>query len=1110
MQLIKYLLAILLLVQIENVYSQTQDLQFEHLTTAEGLTTNWMVYCPIAQDAQGFLWIGSDHALYKYDGYNFTAYINDENNKTSISNSSVISLFNDSKGRLWIGTASGLDLWKPGSESFERYYPNPDKMKVTFANAIYKIAEDKDGNLWLAGMDLEKFNPETKTFTHFFHNSSNPNSISSDTTNAVYVDKKNTIWVGTSNGLNKYNEKTNNFTRYEIPKPKLGNSADNSVSCIYEDLEGHLLLGSTDSKLYCFDREKGIIENLRDFKNNSLKIWAPNSIQKGETYFTGIVTAIYQSPSTKEYWISAGSAGINRFDSSSNFIRHYGNAKEGEHGLIGSSFPTIFEDKSNTLWIGTFDDGIYKAASSASNFLPESYGMSKLGTLTNHTILAVTEDAKENLWLGTTDGILYKYNIKSKKLIKYSGNSKGLGTGNISFVFEDSKNNIWVGTISGLSLYNPKSDSFTTYFIKSKKSRFNHFVTANEDSSGNLTFGIWMNPENYVRYYKCNYNEVSGKVTFKYDPDFYLKLTLKHNGGKVKELSQNNFSNYFAKFTIHAVVEDKNGMIWVSTSEGLIKYNPLNNKYKLFTTDDGLPVNTMGPILEDDDGNLWIGNSAGLLKVNPDNDSFVNFGKREGLTNNLFGEQKAAYKGRNGLLYFGGFNGLTVIDPKRFKANTIKPIVQITKMEIFGKTISITKNGILNKSITMTRSINLDYNQNDLTIEYVGLHYKNPKNNSYIYKLEPYETEWNMVGDVRTARYTNLSPGKYKFIVKASNSDGIWNEEGRTLSIVINPPPWETWWAYTLYALFAFGFLYSLRRYELNRRQEKENKRLLQLENERKTKELEQAKEIEKAYTELKSTQAQLIHSEKMASLGELTAGIAHEIKNPLNFVNNFSEVSRELLNEIKTGLQNKNEKEVADLIEDLNQNLEKINHHGKRADSIVKGMLLHSRGTSGEKTLTDINNLLDEYVNLAYHGMRAKDKEFNITIEKDYDKSLGKINVVPQDISRAFLNIINNGCYAAYDRKKKSGEDFSPIIKVSTKNLNDKVEIRIVDNGNGIPDKIKDKIFQPFFTTKPTGEGTGLGLSLSYDIVTKVHGGELKVETKEEEGAEFIIIIPK
>ncbi len=248
---------------------------------------------------------------------------------------------------------------------------------------------------------------------------------------------------------------------------------------------------------------------------------------------------------------------------------------------------------------------------------------------------------------------------------------------------------------------------------------------------------------------------------------------------------------------------------------------------------------------------------------------------------------------------------------------------------------------------------------------------------------------------------------------------------------------------------------------------------------------------------------------EKMASLGELTAGIAHEIKNPLNFVNNFSEISGELLDEVTEELEKDNKEEVLSIIKDLKQNLEKIAQHGKRADSIVKGMLLHSRGTTGEKTPIDINDLLDQYVTLAYHGTRAQNKEFNITIEKNYDKTLGKISVVPQDISRVFLNIINNACYAAFDRKKTSKNDFNPVLRVSTKKLKHKIEICIGDNGNGIPVNILDKIFQPFFTTKPSGEGTGLGLSLSYDIVAKVHKGDIKVDTKSGEGTTFIITLP-
>ena len=259
----------------------------------------------------------------------------------------------------------------------------------------------------------------------------------------------------------------------------------------------------------------------------------------------------------------------------------------------------------------------------------------------------------------------------------------------------------------------------------------------------------------------------------------------------------------------------------------------------------------------------------------------------------------------------------------------------------------------------------------------------------------------------------------------------------------------------------------------------------------------------------LKAAQAQLIQSEKMASLGELTAGIAHEIQNPLNFVNNFSEVSKELLDEMKEELDNGNLEDAMEIMQDIIQNLEKINHHGKRADGIVKGMLQHSRSNSDSKEPTDINALADEYLRLAYHGLRAKDKSFNATMVRDFDDNIGNINVIPQDIGKVILNLITNAFYVV-DEKKKSGiKNYEPTVTVKTRKGVKNIEIQVTDNGNGIPEKILNKIFEPFFTTKPTGKGTGLGLSMSYDIVTKSHGGELKVLTKEGEGTEFIIVLP-
>jgi signal transduction histidine kinase len=363
------------------------------------------------------------------------------------------------------------------------------------------------------------------------------------------------------------------------------------------------------------------------------------------------------------------------------------------------------------------------------------------------------------------------------------------------------------------------------------------------------------------------------------------------------------------------------------------------------------------------------------------------------------------------------------------------------------------------------------------------------------------------------------------------NSDGYWSTEFN-YPFTIRSPWYYSWWAYGFYLLFFCGGVLMVHRYQKASVIRKERERTQH-------KELEQAKEIRKAYdqldvahTNLKATQTQLIQAEKMASLGELTAGIAHEIQNPLNFVNNFSEVNSELVDELEQEVQKGNLDGIKSIAKDIKENEQKIIHHGKRADAIVKGMLQHSRSSNGVKEPTNINALADEYLRLAYHGLRAKDKSFNATMKTDFDETIGNINIIPRDIGRVILNLITNAFYAVSEKsayakasadkssyakasadkssyaKASADKDYEPTVSVSTKKTDNKILISVKDNGNGIPQNVLDKIFQPFFTTKPTGQGTGLGLSLSYDII-KAHGGELKVETKEGEGAGFIIELP-
>jgi signal transduction histidine kinase len=404
--------------------------------------------------------------------------------------------------------------------------------------------------------------------------------------------------------------------------------------------------------------------------------------------------------------------------------------------------------------------------------------------------------------------------------------------------------------------------------------------------------------------------------------------------------------------------------------------------------------------------------------------------------------------------------------------------------------------------------MSFSHDQNELSFSYSGIHNGDPSRNKFQYKLSPYDENWINAGNERTARYTNLDPSNYYFQVKAANSDGVWSEEKTLATLSINPPWWQTIWAYLFYSMSVLGLMWYLAKWQ--------KQRTIKIEREKiKDKELAQKREIEKAYDELaishanlKVTQSQLIQAEKMASLGELTAGIAHEIQNPLNFVNNFSEISSELIEEMGEEIVKNDMDEVMAIAKDLKHNVEKISQHGRRADAIVKSMLQHSRKSTGQKEAIDINKLCDEYLHLSYHGLRAKDSSFNSGFETNFASELPKVSAIPQDIGRVLLNLFNNAFYAVNERSKQENNSYNPTVIITTSVKENFICISIVDNGNGIPAEISEKIFQPFFTTKPTGQGIGLGLSLSYDII-KAHGGKLEVESEKNKGSTFLLYLP-
>ena len=708
-------------------------------------------------------------------------------------------------------------------------------------------------------------------------------------------------------------------------------------------------------------------------------------------------------------------------------------------------------------------------------------------------ITSICEDQKGYLWLANWTYGAYKFD--GEILVQYPE----IGNAGIWCVMEDSKGHMWFGTDEGVVEY----DGTSSYYYSSAQGLSgNKIMTIVEDKNNNMWFG-----------------SLDNGLT-KYDGKKFTQFAL---GSGLKDLD------------VRSLMEDRKGHIWVGTgSGGAFKYN--GKTFTQYTVEQGLSSNTINGILEDAEGQIWFGTHNGLSRLNlPAVESGNN---TEAITssldvalfkNYLYSDgfqgignwYNSLVQDNNGIIWAGSMERLTAFDPSMDRIDTIAPYIQLNKVLLFNQEINwlelekqkdttlLLKNGRTLKNFDFTtvskwnytpEELELAHNNNAITFKFTGITINKPELVKYQYMLEGLDNNWGTLKTTPVATYTNLSHGRYTFKAKAMNSEGYWSKE-INYTVTIHPPWWLNWWAYLIYGLFFIAGIRIVHLYQ--------KKRVLRLERiKSQKKELEQAKKIEKAYTELKQTQTQLIQSEKMASLGELTAGIAHEIQNPLNFVNNFSELNTELIDELSEEVSNGNLNEVKEIAKVIKENEQKINHHGERADAIVKGMLQHSRSNSGIKEPTNINALADEYLRLAYHGLRARDKSFNAKFETDFEEGIGKVNVIPQDIGRVILNLITNAFYAVNERRNLESKGYEPIVRVSTKKENNKVIVSVRDNGNGIPDSVKAKVFQPFFTTKPTGQGTGLGLSLSYDII-KAHGGEISVKSKVGEGTAFTIALP-
>ncbi|MEO7446260.1 MAG: two-component regulator propeller domain-containing protein, partial [Ferruginibacter sp.] len=984
----------------------------------------------------------------------------------------------EKKSGMWVGSDNGIYQFNEKADHFDHYLAEADPARQhRFGLAGHST---EPGILWLSASQsglgsankdqgLWRYNIKTKSVTIFRHSATDSTSIANDRTRWINVDSLGRLWVSTDKGLSLFIPEKNNFINYYLKDTIKGIPVIPWE--IRSDKNNDLWL-TADQGLVFFDTKARAFTRYLANEKDPYGLVSDNGIHSLFIDHSGIL------------WFGVGQIGLQWINKQLSRFIQYKDDPGKPHHFPGGVVNSFAESKDKSLWLASAN-GLYHWQPQTDLFTLIKPGKAQGKYFYTSKVMV---DKEGRVWYGggaDLDAGLYCFDPKTGHTQYFNNNKKdaaSLSDNDVSALMEDHLGNIWVGTNrGGICLFREQSQNFARYpyientgFIQPDNGVLDDagVTTIYEDKSGTLWVGTNNGGLN-------KFNRQTGAFT-----------------------SYNNLLPGFSRVT--CIQEDTKNRLWVGTYfGGVFNFDPETHLAKEYSDKDGLLYDGANGIFEDNKENLWLATPRGISIFNPQTKQVRNLTTANGLpSENLI----TAFKTGSGqFLFSGNDGGFISLRPNDFSPDLHPPVVHIKSVSFTTSDAGKTKDSTI---FTYGKdSIKLHYDENRLSFNYVGLYYQNPKLIQYAYKLDGYDKDWIPAGTQRLVTYTNLSPGHYTFHVKAANSDEVWNEQGASFAFTILPPWWKTWWAYILYILVLAIAVWAFASYRS--RKLRHVNQLLEDKVEHRT------SQLNKSIENLKSTQNQLIQSEKMASLGELTAGIAHEIQNPLNFVNNFSEVSRELLSEMKTELDNGNITDASEIASDVMQNLEKINHHGKRADAIVKGMLQHSRSSSGVKELTDINALADEYLKLSYHGLRAKDKNLTADFKTDFDNALsagesgiGKINIIPQDIGRVLLNLYNNAFYATTERKKTAGEHYKPLVSISTKKINDKVEIRVTDNGKGIPQNIVDKIFQPFFTTKPTGQGTGLGLSLSYDII-KAHGGEIKVESKEGEGTTFIIELP-
>jgi len=1097
----------------------TSNIMFE-LGEAQGLAGGRIT--ALLNDREGFVWIATDVGLYRYDGENLLLFmhgdvkrpmfniledsigqfwVGTQNNgifilnikaglikhltkSTGLSNDNIVRMMMDDKGRIWVSEIpNGVNIIDEKARTIKKFTSS----QGLSSDIAFGITEDHLHNIWISTILGGITIVETKNGKLKYLNKAQ--GLNTNQTGVALEDNKNRMWIGGFAGkFNVIDREAGSIIHYDKPEIIGLNGPSIGTLNMLKDDKGNIWAGSfgyngnEGNGLEIIEPEKGLFKRINT--SNGLN---GNNVER-------IVPDRFG-----QFWIGT-EGGLNVMNRFGDNIEHTGK----------TDITALTEDSRGKIWIGSTAAGI--------QILDPATGITKLFKETNglaSNLLQAIDEQNKKIYI-TSDGGLDIID-SSMKTLKHMDKHQGLINDTLNAATEDRQGRVWLGSSKSLGFQVVDFDKATLYRSGHSAGPMDSGVVAiSQDKQDNIWIANALNGVSVIGRGGVMEKHMSGVPAM-------------------------------AKRSDKTLLADDRGNMWIGTDAGVYEVNKEQDSITVFTTREGLG-NENVISLNQHNGRIYAGTFDGLTVITPPALSPLkkwelrSYGDAHGIRKivNTYNSDAITRDGR----FLWGDKGLTIIsDP--LASDTMIPNTYITGLDIFnkrqyftaqsgsGSIADDTSGNKMNDSIRQSKEspafssvsssqdkihwdgvrdafnipedLRLPYYQNYLQFHFAQENAISDDTTWYIYMLDGIDKKWSSrTFNTVSENYLNLPPGNYSFQV-ASLVRGHWGAPS-TFSFSILPPWWKTWWAYLLYILVFIAIVWKFVQYR-SRWLKKENVRLEEMV-------IQRTNELSKSLNDLKSTQSQLVQSEKMASLGELTAGIAHEIQNPLNFVNNFSEVNKELIGEMKTAIGKGNIDEATSLANDIEANEEKINHHGKRADAIVKGMLQHSRTGTGQKELTDINALADEYLRLTYHGLKAKDKSFNTMMKTHFDPTLGEISIIPQDMGRALLNVYTNAFYAAAEKRKLYSGHFEPEVWVTTKRFTSPttgqtmVEVKVRDNGNGIPQKIIDKIFQPFFTTKPTGQGTGLGLSLSYDIV-KAHGGEIIVNTKEGEFTEFSIELP-